>query len=166
MFRGSPVLYEGAVANLDTLNRRVQSVVIGEGIWELCEGLSFTGYCIILAESVPDLHQYGMHNRIKSVRPISNFPFEPQVKSDFHIVVFDNMMYRGNSKDYEEAEYNLYEFNKRTQSVKIEKGVWELCEGKHFGGRCITVDKNVPDLKIYNMLNSISSLRPVKPQHN
>jgi len=33
------------------------------------------------------------------------------------------------------------------QSVTIGGGVWELCEGRNFSGRCITLDHSVPDLE-------------------
>jgi hypothetical protein len=164
MFGGSSIQYDGAAANLDSLNKHVQSVTIGDGLWELCEGLNFTGQCITLDQSVPDLHLFGMHNRITSVRPISTLPPEPAVKHDWRIVLYDKIMYRGNTKDFDEAAWNLYGFNGRAQSVVIEKGVWELCEGKQYTGRCITLDKNVPDLRNYEMLNQISSVRPIRLQ--
>lgn len=40
-------------------------------------------------------------------------------------------------------------------------GVWELCEGESFKGRCITLDESVPDLSALGM-RVVRSVRPVR----
>jgi Beta/Gamma crystallin len=70
-FRGKPRNYKGAEPRL---SGRVESVTIGIGVWELCEHWNFTGRCVTLDSSAPDLSRYGMRNRVASVRPVGRQP--------------------------------------------------------------------------------------------
>ena len=47
---------------------------IGRGVWQLCEGRDFTGRCITLDRSAPDLHSYNFGNRVRSLRPLYRQP--------------------------------------------------------------------------------------------
>lgn len=158
-YRGNPSNYSGPVSDIFGLNRRVQSVTIGRGTWELCEGRNFTGRCVTLDTSVPDLGSYNLRNRVASARPIgSEGSMPPPSASDWYVVLFDQPNYRGNPTNYNGEESNL---NKRARSVTIGRGVWELCDGRNFSGNCVTLDTSVPDLRSHNMFGRISSLRPV-----
>src|SRR6185503_19407923 len=44
-YRGNPTNYKGPVPALSGYSRPAQSVTIGRGVWELCEGTNFTGHC-------------------------------------------------------------------------------------------------------------------------
>ena len=158
-YRGTPTNYNGPVFNL---SRRVQSVTIGRGTWELCDRPNFNGRCITLEQSVPDLRSYNMRNRVASARPISgdaSGPFPPT--NDWYIVVFEDTRYRGNPTNYKDEEADI---NKRARSVTIGSGVWELCEGRNFSGRCVTLSNSVPDLRSYDFGNRVRSLRPLRRQ--
>ena len=65
-YRGNPTNYTGVETNL---NKRARSVTIGSGVWELCDGRNFTGHCVTLDRSVPDLRSYNLFGRISSLRP-------------------------------------------------------------------------------------------------
>lgn len=156
-YRGNPRNYNGPIANL---SRRAQSVTIGRGVWELCEGIGFTGRCVTLEASVPDLGAYNLRNRVSSARPIeSGAP--PPPNRDWYIVLYDETIYRGNPTNYIGVETDL---NKRARSVTIGRGTWELCDGKNFTGRCVTLNRSVSDLRSYNLRNRVSSLRPLRRQ--
>ena len=47
---------------------------IGRGVWQLCEGRDFTGRCITLDSSAPDLHAHNFGNRVRSLRPLYRQP--------------------------------------------------------------------------------------------
>ncbi|MCM3871485.1 MAG: beta/gamma crystallin family protein [Pyrinomonadaceae bacterium] len=158
VYRGNPTNYNGPVPDLYGLNRRAQSVTIGRGAWELCEGRNFTGRCVTLDVSVPDLSTYNLRNRISSVRPIGSGGPIPPPTSDWYIVLYDQTTYRGSPTNYTAEESNL---NQRARSVTIGRGVWELCEGRNFSGRCVTLNRSVPDLRSYDFSNRVRSLRPV-----
>ena len=160
-YRGTPTNFNGPVPDLYNL-RRAQSVTIGRGVWELCDGRNFTGRCVTLDRSVPDLRIYNLRNRVSSLRPVgSGGPPPPPSNSDWYIVLFDRPNYQGDPTNYNGEEPNL---NKRARSVTIGRGVWELCDGRNFTGRCVTLNQSVPDLRSYNMFGRISSLRPIRRQ--
>jgi hypothetical protein len=171
-YRGTPTNYNGQV--LDLGSSRARSVTIGRGVWELCEGSSFSGRCVTLDRSVPDLRTHGLSNRVSSLRPIGSgggggpttrpTPRPPQAQSDWYIVLYDQPSYRGNPMNYKGPVSDLSGFNRRAQSVTIGKGVWELCEEPNFSGRCVTLDTSVPDLRSHDLSRRVSSVRPVRPQ--
>ena len=68
-YRGNPVNLRDSTANLGKFDNRAQSVTIGRGVWELCEGKNFTGHCVTLDKSVEDLSAYQLLMRVSSVRP-------------------------------------------------------------------------------------------------
>jgi len=70
-YRGNATNYDKPVS---TLNRRAQSVTIGRGVWEFCEGRNFTGRCVTLDKSAPDLRAYNLGGRIASLRPVIRQP--------------------------------------------------------------------------------------------
>ncbi len=166
-FRGQVMNYKGPASSLSGFSNRAQSVTIGRGVWELCEGRNFSGRCVTLEQSVPDLNAYGMRNRVNSVRPSGGGggtgPTTPP-QGDWYIVLYDQPNYRGQVKRYQRSASYLAEFTNRAQSVTIGRGVWELCEGRNFSGHCVTLDKSVPDLGAYGMRNRVNSVRPLSKQ--
>ncbi len=161
-YRGNPTNYNGTIPDL--YGYRAQSVTIGRGAWELCEGRNFTGLCVTLDRSVPDLGSYNLRNRVSSVRPVgSGGSVEPPSTSDWYVVLFDQTNYRGNPTNYNGAVSDLSGNRRRAQSVTIGRGVWELCENSNFRGRCITFDTSTPTLP-YFLRNRVSSLRPIMRQ--
>ena len=48
--------------------------------------------------------------------------------------------------------------------LTIGKGVWELCDGRNFTGRCVTLNNSVADMRTMNIGNRIASLRPLSRQ--
>jgi hypothetical protein len=82
-------------------------------------------------------------------------------QNDWYIVLYDQPSYRGNPTNYKGPVPSL---NRRAWSVTIGRGVWELCEGANFTGRCITLDQSVPDLGAQGLRGAVRSVRPVGPQ--
>lgn len=159
IYRGTPANYDSPKSDLYLFNRRAESVTIGKGSWELCEGRNYTGRCVILDQSVPDLRTLNFHNRVSSVRPVR--PGSSPQPSDWYVVLFDRANYRGVPTNYQREEINL---NQRARSVTIGRGLWQLCDGRDFTGRCITLDRSVPDLHSHNFGNRVRSLRPLYRQ--
>lgn len=73
-YRGTATTFRGAVGYLAEEDRRAQSAAIEGGEWELCEGSNFTGRCVTLERSAPELDSYGLTDRIGSVRPLQRYP--------------------------------------------------------------------------------------------
>jgi Beta/Gamma crystallin len=159
-YRGNPTNYNGPSPSV---SGNAQSVTIGRGKWELCEGQNYSGRCIMLDRSAPDLRVYNLRG-IFSLRPAGSGGSEPPPStSDWYIVLFDQTNYRGNPTNYNAAVSDLAGNRRRAQSVTIGRGVWELCENSNFRGRCITFDKSAPTLP-YFLRNRVSSVRPVVQQ--
>jgi len=158
-FRGSPTNFSGPVSSL---NRRAQSVTIG-GVWQLCDGRNFTGRCITLENSTPDLGRYGLRNRVGSARPVGSSAGlnPPGSMSDWYVVLFDQPNYRGNPTNFNTQVTGI---NRPVGSVTIGKGVWEFCDGNNFTGRCVTLNNSVSDLRPFNIGSRIASLRPLTRQ--
>ncbi|HKE56512.1 MAG TPA: beta/gamma crystallin-related protein [Pyrinomonadaceae bacterium] len=152
-FRGTPRNFNGPEASLD---RRAQSVTIGGGTWQFCDGRNFGGRCITLNSSVSDLSRYNMRSRIASARPLS-----PPTAADFYVILFDRENYRGNPTNFHQAHTSI---SKNARSATIGNGSWELCDGRNFTGRCVTISQNVPNLRIFNVGQRIASLRPLVAQ--
>jgi hypothetical protein len=137
------------------MNQRAESVTVGRGEWQLCDGIGFAGRCITVSKSVPNLNSLGMRDKIRSVRPVGYGGPDPG--GAYYIVVFDRQNYRGNPTNYNDTRTNI---NKRAGSITIGGGNWEICDGWNFTGRCMTIGESVPDLSIYNIGNTIRSIRP------
>ena len=158
-YRGTPITYNEA--NPSTPNS-AQSVTIGRGSWMLCEGQNYSGRCITLDQSVPDLGAHNMRNRVFSVRPVGSGggadPSPPT--SDWSVVIFDRTNYRGTPSNYSGPETDVF---KQARSITIGRGTWQFCQGRDFTGRCITLNRSVPDLRPYN-IRQVGSLRPITRQ--
>ena len=158
-YRGNPINLNVETSDLGNLGRRTQSVTIGRGVWQFCEGRNYTGRCVTLDRSVPDLRAYNLNHRIGSVRPVgAGGPTHPPEGTDWYIVLFDQPNYRGNPTNYNSEMSSI---NKRSGSVTIGRGVWELCEGRNFTGRCVRLDKSVSDLRGFGLPDRVSSVRPL-----
>jgi Beta/Gamma crystallin len=161
-YRGNPTNYKTPTALLGEYDNRAQSVTVGKGVWEFCDGARFTGRCVTLDKSSADLGTYGLLSNVSSLRPVTSAA--PTAPSEWYVVLFDQRTYRGNPVNYKQEISNLRAQADRAQSVTIGNGVWELCDGADFTGRCVVLDKSVPDLGTYGLLNRVSSLRPVRQQ--
>lgn len=156
-FRGMPTNYGGPIANL---NRNHRSVTIGRGVWEFCEGVNFSGRCVTIERSTPDLGTYNLSRRISSARPVDSYqPAPPQ--ENWYVVVFSQQNYRGSPQNYDSEQSNI---NRRIGSITIGRGVWEVCSGRNFTGNCRTLNQSVANFGSLGMGTNIRSLRPVRPQ--
>lgn len=158
-YRGRPSNFKGAVPNLD---RRVQSVTIGRGVWELCERPNYRGRCIILDNSVPDLRGQNLRGRVASLRPVPRTRAVPPSGGGTALILFDRPDYRGTATTFRGGVGYLSENDRRARSAAVEGGAWELCEGTNFAGRCVTLDRSAPDLDSYGLRDGVGSVRPLR----
>ena len=156
-YRGNPANYRGVVSR--TGRRTTRSVTIGEGRWELCEGPNFSGRCVILDRSAPDLGRLGL-SRVGSARPQGGAIERPG--RDPYIVLFEDTNYRRNPRNISDAMGSLGR-NPRVRSITIGFGAWEICQGQNFSGRCTVLDRSVPDLGHIGFRDRVRSVRPVRP---
>lgn len=158
-YRGTPTNIPGGVAWLD---RTARSVTIGRGTWQLCDGGNFTGRCETVSQSIPDLRSIGMSGRLMSARPVGwSMPDPTPNWSDWYIVLYSQNNYRGTVMNYNTEQSNI---NRRVGSITVGKGVWEICSGPNFTGRCQTINQSVPNYGFFGFGQTVRSLRPVIPQ--
>lgn len=50
-------------------------------------------------------------------------------------------------------------FDDRTSSIRVRRGDWHVCADSNYGGRCVTVSADVPDLARLGLNDRISSVR-------
>lgn len=158
-YRGRAVNVRRAVPNI---SRRVRSVTIGRGVWEVCDRANYKGRCKTLDNSVPDVRVLNLRGRIVSLRPVPRARPVPPVPAATSLTLFERPDYRGAATTFRGAVGNLPENNSRAQSADIEGGDWELCEGSNFAGRCVTLERSAPDLNAFGLGNRVGSVRPVR----
>ncbi|MDO8910549.1 MAG: beta/gamma crystallin-related protein [Phenylobacterium sp.] len=79
------------------------------------------------------------------------------------ITLFDGIGFAGAGYRATSEVTNLpKQYNDRGLSLKIERGEWEVCTDKDFGGRCQTFRKDVSDLNQVGMAYAITSMRQVR----
>ncbi|MFL5482028.1 MAG: beta/gamma crystallin-related protein [Gemmatimonadaceae bacterium] len=66
-YRGTARRYTAAVSNLG--RQPIRSINVGRGSWEVCSGANYTGDCITLDQSAPDLRTEGFSGYVRSIRP-------------------------------------------------------------------------------------------------
>src|SRR5688572_11752977 len=157
-YRGQNATYNQVTPNLYGANNRAQSATVsGGGEWQLCQGINFTGRCITLSRSTPNLANFGMRNRVSSVRPMGYTPPPMPPATNAQITLFQQLNYRGDPTSYTQPRANIF---KQTRSVTVGAGSWQLCDGANYTGRCITLNQSVWDLTNYNIGRTIRSVRP------
>ncbi len=78
--------------------------------------------------------------------------------------VFREQDFRGDRRqlDGPVRDFSAIGLNDRVSSIRIDSGIWQFCEDADFGGRCITSDRDIPNLVPDGMNDKISSMRRVR----
>ena len=156
-YRGAQNTYRGVETNIGDSAR---SLTVGRGTWQVCDGVNFTGRCITVTQNVPDLRTYNLGRTIRSIRPMGIVPPNfPGPNSNWSLVLFDQTDFRGGSRALRGANPNI---NIQVRSAAVSGGVWEVCDGVNFTGRCQTLTENVPNFRIY----SLDRVRSARPQYD
>jgi hypothetical protein len=88
----------------------------------------------------------GLNREISSARP--------------RIVLYDGRNFQGRTTTIDDDTPTLrWTANNTAGSLRVESGRWEICDQVRYGGRCVTVTSDIPDLARYGWNNRISSLR-------
>lgn len=150
-------------------------IVVPRLIVEFYEGWGFSGKRAVLVESIPDLSQIGMRDRVFSVRVFKGPGYTP----DHKLVLYDQLRYRGNRVALGPGFYpNLQDVVRRFEtprSARFEScfeasgpewggisAIVELYSRPHYEGRKTTVIRDVPDVAEVGQENILSSVRVFK----
>lgn len=152
-FAGRTYEYMDAASDLGAGGQLAESVRVGSGRWLLCAGADFSGDCAWLSFDVRSLPHVGFTERIASLRPEAvpllqrNWGAKgPPARTAIAIFSDRNfrgdwVAYRDNIEDLEETAPQL-----SVNSLVVQRGVWKLCTGPSFQGRCLITTASVWDL--------------------
>lgn len=166
-FRGNAATFRQDMADLPGLNDRIASLKVPAGQkWEVCEHRYYKGRCEVVSGEDSDLSKTAWNKVISSLRRVGGGRITrggiARAPADWYIVLHDRPTYRGTPTSLSGSRSDL--LGKRVQSVTIGAGVWQLCEGKDFSGRCVMLTRSVPRLAAYGIRYRIRSVRPVPKQ--
>jgi Beta/Gamma crystallin len=68
-YRGAARVMRDEVRNLGAFGNRVRSVEVLDGAWEICDRIGWSGNCVRVEQSVPDLSRVGLYGGVVSARP-------------------------------------------------------------------------------------------------
>jgi Beta/Gamma crystallin len=155
----------GVAPKLDRIgfNDTASSLVIRDGVWEVCTDAYFRGRCTELQPGEYSSLGVGMSARIASAReiatsapPVVTTPAAPPpvvtltpaapplvtLPADSpRIVLYENSGFNGRSVELTSSVGNLdrVRFGDRADSAIVLNGVWRLCENPRGVGECIEI---------------------------
>lgn len=139
--------------------------------WEVCDNIEFDR-CRVVEGDISDLNSIGLRRKISSVRPTrgsggggGGWGGGPgggggSGGGDYRgrIILFTGQNYTGRSFVVDEATANVN--MNSAQSVRVDRGNWQLCEDEGFRGRCTTVNVDIPNLRSLGLPGRVRSARP------
>jgi hypothetical protein len=166
-YSGQRALVDRAESNLRRVNfnDRASSLRVPRGeVWEVCVNADFDD-CRVVDSDIPDLSVIGLNREISSARPRlfgggrgGRGGFPPPNRP--RIVLYDGRNFQGRTTTIDDDTPTLrWTANNTAGSLRVESGRWEICDQVRYGGRCVTVTSDIPDLARYGWNNRISSLR-------
>jgi Beta/Gamma crystallin len=163
-FRGKSATFRDDVPDLRRfdLNDRITSLRVTPGeLWEACIDINYGGRCQVFSGSEPDLkRRSGWNDEISSLRRVrgSRGGGRPPIGGS-QLVLYDHVSFRGSSRMVTAPTSSLGSYGSRVESLRVDGGRWEICEGSRWSGRCIIITENVPDLSRRG-LKGVGSVRP------
>ena len=161
-FSGQRQVVDQAESNLRRVdfNDRASSLRVAQGeTWEVCVNANYDD-CRIVDEDMPELTSIGLNREISSVRPRPGLGGRGRGGARAEMVIYDLANYRGQSQVLTDNAPAIQLTANSAGSVRIISGRWELCTQPKFGGRCVTITNNVPDLSRLSLPGRVSSARP------
>jgi hypothetical protein len=166
-FRGNSASIREDMPNLRSIgmNDRISSFKVAPGErWEVCEHANYQGRCVEVSGEERNLANTGWNDKISSVRRLHGGSSHRPDDDGGYIVLYDEPRYRGRTKNIDGPRSSLKDFNDRARSITVGRGVWEVCEHKNYGGRCVILDRSTSDLDSVGLSRQISSVRPAAAQ--
>lgn len=174
-FRGASITVSGETAFLSTFNDRASSARVN-GSWEVCEDARFGGRCERIDRDVRNLSDFGLNDRISSVRAArggggggggggwtGGNGGGSWGGGRNSITVYRDANFTGDSETLRGEIPNLSRLglNDAISSMRLN-GPWEVCTDANFSGQCEVFDGDVRNLGSSGFNDRISSLRPLR----
>ena len=158
-FQGRRMTLRGTTPDLDrtNFNDRAESIVVRDGVWEVCTDARFAGQCVRLQPGEYPSLDGSLNSRISSAREIAQAPLPPPPPvagpgpgGPARAVLYEGAGFRGRSFEMRrDVMRNLdrTRFNDRAASLRVYGGFWIFCSDANFEGDCRTFGPgDYPDL--------------------
>ena len=155
-FQGRNLTLRSDMRDLDRtqFNDRAMSLVIRDGVWEVCSDAQFRGHCATLQPGNYPVLEGGLDRRISSVRQVAAAPsgyapsqgyaappaYAPPTGS-VKAILYEGPDFRGRSFAIDRnvvRDLDRTSFNDRAASLRVERGYWIFCSDANFEGDCRT----------------------------
>lgn len=178
-FQGRRMTLRGTTPDLDRtqFNDRAESIVVRDGVWEVCTDARFSGRCVRLQPGEYPNLQGDLNNRISSAREVAQYAPPPPVASPgpgrgygepARAVLYEGEGFRGRSFELQRnvvRNLDRTSFNDRAASLRVYSGYWIFCSDANFEGDCRTFGPgDYPDLP-GDLNRRISSGRRIADQY-
>jgi hypothetical protein len=160
-------------------NDRASSIIVAEGVWELCTDANYGGTCRRYGPGRYADLGWGMNGQISSARVVRN-PHDapaqmgggwgrvpPNDQGASRLILFREEGLRGPSMALSGTVLNLDDvrFNDAAGSMVVEGGSWLVCSDASFRGNCRVFGPGRYDqLRDAGLARVISSARPAAPE--
>jgi hypothetical protein len=168
-FQGRSLTLRSDMRDLDRtqFNDRAMSLVIRDGVWEVCSDSQFHGQCATLRPGNYPVLEGGLDRRISSVRQVAEAPLASRgygpppgyaatpgyagpATGAAKAILYEGPDFRGRSFAIERnvvRNLDRTAFNDRAASLRVERGYWIFCSDANFEGDCRTFGPgDYPDL--------------------
>ena len=157
-FQGRNLTLRSDMRDLDRtqFNDRAMSLVIRDGVWEVCSDAQFRGHCATLRPGNYPVLEGGLDRRISSVREVAGAPvagrgpapgyaatpgYAGAATGAAKAILYEGPDFRGRSFAIERnvvRDLDRTSFNDRAASLRVERGYWIFCSDANFEGDCRT----------------------------
>ncbi|MGH8713678.1 MAG: beta/gamma crystallin-related protein [Casimicrobiaceae bacterium] len=160
-FGGRRLTLRNNVADFDrsSFNDRAESIVVRDGVWEVCTDARFSGRCVRLQPGEYPNLQESLNHSISSAREVAQYappppPPRPPVGGPgggpARAVLYEGQGFRGRSFELQRGvvrNLDRTSFNDRAASLRVFGGYWIFCSDANFEGACRTFGPgDYPDL--------------------
>jgi hypothetical protein len=138
-FSGRRMVLRDALPNFDNtpFNDRAASIVVRDGLWELCTDAYYRGRCVRFGPGEYSDLSGGLTRSISSAREIRGSAVGGPV-SETRIELFERRNFGGSSIVLSSGVYDFERigFNDTAEAAVVSGGVWRLCEDAGLRGSC------------------------------
>lgn len=171
-FEGQRLAVRDAIPNLDrtSFNDRTESIVIRDGLWEVCTDAYYRGHCERLGPGQYSSLSRDLTRRISSLREVRGAPPAPPpppLSGRHYALLYEDPNFGGRELLIEDQVVSNFEdlgFNDRAASMKIAGGYWLLCTDANFQGTCRTFGPGEYPRLPGDIANRISSGKRIQQQ--
>ena len=181
VFRGRSQDLQRDIVNFTELgyNDRAASIIVSEGVWELCSDAGYSGNCRRYGPGRYANLGQGMADRVSSARVVRNTNDAPahlgggwgsvprNDEGRSRVILFGDEGLRGPSMAISDTMTNLQiaRFNDAAASMLVEGGPWLVCSDANFRGNCrVFPPGRYENLRDTALSRAISSVRPTSPE--